>query len=154
MVFFRRIFDEVAESFPEVDTERVYVDAAALYLVQRPQDFDVLVTENMFGDILSDLAAGLVGGMGMAPSGDIGDECAVFQPSHGSAPDIAGKGIANPTASILSVAMMLDWLGIGQGANLIKSAVQKAFENPEDRTPDMGGILRTHEMTDRIIQCL
>lgn len=154
MVFFRKIFDEVADSFPEVNTERVYVDAAALYLVQRPQTFDVLVTENMFGDILSDLAAGLVGGMGMAPSGDIGDECAVFQPSHGSAPDIAGKGIANPTASILSVSMMLDWLGIEKGALLIKTAVQNAFENPENRTPDMGGILTTHEMTDCIIQCL
>jgi len=154
MVFFREIFDEVASSFPEVVTERIYVDAAALYLVQRPQSFDVLVTENMFGDILSDLAAGLVGGMGMAPSGDIGEVSAVFQPSHGSAPDIAGKGIANPTATILSVAMMLDWLGIEKGGTLIRNAVQRAFDNPGDRTPDMGGHLNTIEMTDRIIQCL
>src|SRR5664279_3713982 len=87
--------------------ERVYVDAAALYLVTQPDRFDVLVTENLFGDILSDLLAGLVGGMGMAPSADIGERYAVFQPSHGSAPDIAGCGIANPVATILSAATML-----------------------------------------------
>src|SRR5204863_44627 len=110
MVFFRSVFDAVAREFPDVKASHVYVDACALYLVQRPHTFDVLVTENMFGDILSDLAAGLVGGMGMAPSGDIGDECAVFQPSHGTAPDIAGKGIANPIATILSAALMLEWL--------------------------------------------
>jgi 3-isopropylmalate dehydrogenase len=92
MVFFRAVFDEIAQEFPDVSTDRAYVDAAALFLVQRPETFDVIVTENMFGDILSDLAVGLVGGMGMAPSADIGDECAVFQPAHGTAPDIAGKG--------------------------------------------------------------
>src|SRR5205823_6632511 len=108
MAYFRAIFDEVAREYPEIATDRVYVDAAALYLVERPHSFDVLVTENMFGDILSDLAAGLVGGMGMAPSADIGDAFAVFQPAHGSAPTIAGRGIANPVATILSVAMMLD----------------------------------------------
>src|SRR5204863_7537733 len=105
------IFDQIAGEFPEVETDRIYVDAAALYLVQRPQTFDVIVTENIFGDILSDLAAALVGGMGMAPSADIGDACAVFQPAHGSAPDIAGRGVANPLATILSVAMMLEWFG-------------------------------------------
>ena len=110
MAFFRQVFDEIAGDFPEVQTDRVYVDAAALYLVQRPEMFDVMVTENMFGDILSDLGAALVGGMGMAPSADIGEKYAVFQPSHGSAPDIAGKGIANPAATILSAAMMLEWL--------------------------------------------
>jgi 3-isopropylmalate dehydrogenase len=154
MVFMRRIFDEVAERYPDVQTERVYVDAAALYLVRQPQRFDVLVTENMFGDILSDLAAGLIGGMGMAPSGDLGDECAVFQPSHGTAPDIAGKGIANPTAMILSAAMMLDWLGSTAGAHRIERAVQRVFADPMQRTPDMGGKLRTEELTDRIIAAL
>src|SRR5208283_4721050 len=109
--FFRKVFDEVTASFPDIASERTYIDAQALYLVQRPGSFDVLVTENMFGDILSDLAAGLVGGMGMAPSADIGDAHAVFQPSHGSAPDIARRGIANPVATILSAAMMLEWLG-------------------------------------------
>ena len=87
MAYFRGIFHEVAREFPDVRTETIYVDAAALYLVQRPETFDVMVTENMFGDILSDLAAGIVGGMGMAPSGDIGDKYAVFQPSHGSVID-------------------------------------------------------------------
>src|SRR4029078_10568185 len=96
----------------------------------RPADFDVIVTENMFGDIISDLAAGLVGGMGMAPSGDIGDRHAVFQPSHGSAPDIAGKGIANPIATILSVAMMLEWLNHDEahrGAPLIRASAEKTM---------------------------
>ena len=111
MAYFRRIFLEIAADYPDVATECVYVDAMALYLITRPQAYDVVVTENMFGDILSDLAAGLIGGMGYAPSADIGDKWAVFQPSHGTAPDIAGKGIANPVAMILSAALMLDWFG-------------------------------------------
>ncbi len=153
MAFFRRIFDEVSAGFPEVRTERIYVDAASLYLVQRPQTFDVLVTENMFGDILSDLAAGLVGGMGMAPSGDIGDRYAVFQPSHGSAPDIAGRGIANPIATILSVAMMLDWLGhpeAQRGDAFIRRAVENVCADGRYRTKDLGGSTSTVEMGDRI----
>jgi 3-isopropylmalate dehydrogenase len=154
MSFFRRVFDEVAAEFPEVATDRVYVDAAALYLVQRPEMFDVLVTENMFGDILSDLAAGLVGGMGMAPSADIGDHYGVFQPSHGSAPDIAGKGIANPVATILSAAMMLEWLGAGEAAAQIQGAVRKVFADRTPRTRDMGGSAGTTEMTDAIIAAL
>src|SRR5262249_35684963 len=113
--FFRKIFDEVAREHADVKADHAYIDAQALYMVQRPQQLDVLVTENMFGDILSDLAAGLIGGMGMAPSADIGDQHAVFQPAHGTAPDIAGKGIANPIAAILSAAMMLDWLGRRHG---------------------------------------
>src|SRR5213080_5554006 len=125
--FFRRIFDEAAERHPDVRTEHLYVDACSLMLVKRPWDFDVMVTENMFGDILSDLAAGLVGGMGMAPSADIGDRYAVFQPSHGSAPDIAGKGIADPVATILSAAMMLEWLSVPAGAEAIRSAVRSVF---------------------------
>src|SRR5919108_716985 len=96
---------------PDVKADRMYVDACSALLVKRPWDFDVLVTENMFGDILSDLTAGLIGGMGMAPSADLGDRHAVFQPSHGTAPDIAGQGIANPLAAILSAAIMLEWLG-------------------------------------------
>jgi len=154
MAYFRRIFDEVAAEFPAVRTEKIYVDAAALYLVQRPHTFDVLVTENMFGDILSDLAAGLVGGMGMAPSGDIGDHWAVFQPSHGSAPDIAGQGIANPAATILSVAMMLDWLGESEGAAMIYRAVERVFADPALRTRDLGGKLSTVEMGNRIQEAL
>jgi 3-isopropylmalate dehydrogenase len=128
-----------------------------LYFVQRPQMFDVIVTENMFGDILSDLAAGLVGGMGIAPSADLGDDCGVFQPSHGSAPDIAGKGIANPIATILSVALMLEWFEHPQttlGAEMIRRAVETVLSDPANRTSDLGGKLSTTEMGARVIAAL
>src|ERR1700750_2275355 len=132
--FFRGIFDEAAKRHPDVRTDRVYVDACSLMMVKRPWDFDVMVTENMFGDILSDLAAGLIGGLGMAPSADIGDRHAVFQPCHGTAPDIMGQGKANPTAMILSGALMLDWLadkhgleGATEAAERIERAVDKAY---------------------------
>jgi 3-isopropylmalate dehydrogenase len=153
MAFFRRIFDEVAERYPDVTNDRAYVDAASLYLVQRPQTFDVIVTENMFGDILSDLAAGLVGGMGMAPSADIGPNHGVFQPSHGTAPDIAGKGIANPVATILSAAMMLEWLGFSQAAKRIDSAVSNVMAAGH-RTCDLGGNVRTEQMGDSVVSAL
>jgi 3-isopropylmalate dehydrogenase len=154
MAYFRGVFDEVAREYPEIATERVYVDAAALYLVERPHAFDVIVTENMFGDILSDLAAGLVGGMGMAPSADMGDTFAVFQPSHGSAPSIAGRGVANPVATILSVGMMFDWLGSAERAATIRAAVRRVFEDPEKRTVEMGGSLRTIAMTDAVLDAM
>src|SRR6187200_3136633 len=132
--FFRKIFDECAARYPGVDTDRIYVDACSAMLVRRPWDFDVLVMENMFGDIISDLTAGLIGGMGMAPSADIGDRHAVFQPCHGTAPDIMGQGKANPTAMILSAAMMLDWLADKHGlesaaeaGERIERAVDKAY---------------------------
>jgi len=153
MAFFRMVFDQVAAEFPGVRTERAYVDAASLYLVQRPHTFDVIVTENMFGDILSDLAAALVGGMGMAPSGDIGERHAVFQPAHGSAPDIAGQGKANPVATILSVAMMLDWLSHPEtvrGAQMIYGAVERCLADSRNRTADLGGRLTTAAMGDLI----
>ena len=154
MAFFRSVFYEVAKEFPDVKAEHCYVDAAALFLVQKPHHFDVLVTENMFGDILSDLAAGLVGGMGMAPSADIGDKHAVFQPSHGSAPDIAGKGIANPIATILSVALMLEWFNHPEtirSAAMIRAAVEKVLSQPENRTVDLGGNISTREMGNLVI---
>jgi 3-isopropylmalate dehydrogenase len=151
MAFFRRIFDEIAEQYPDVQTSRVYVDAASLYLLQRPQTFDVIVTENMFGDILSDLAAGLVGGMGMAPSADIGETHGVFQPSHGTAPDIAGKGIANPIATILSAAMMLDWLGLTDPAATINHAVAQVLAK-DHRTTDLGGSVTTDKMGDLVVK--
>jgi 3-isopropylmalate dehydrogenase len=150
MSFFRRIFDEIAAEFPDIRTERVYVDAASLYLLQRPHTFDVIVTENIFGDILSDLAAGLVGGMGMAPSADVGDGYAVFQPSHGSAPDIAGKGIANPVATILSVALMLDWLAQEEGAKMVRRAVEIVCADPANWTVDLGGQLTTEQCGDQV----
>jgi 3-isopropylmalate dehydrogenase len=106
----RDIFNARAAKFPDIATDKLYVDACAAMMVKKPWDFDVMVMENMFGDILSDLAAGLIGGLGIAPSADVGDTHAVFQPCHGTAPDIMGQGKANPTAMILSAAMMLDWL--------------------------------------------
>ncbi len=154
MAFFRAVFDEVAEDYPGIETERMYVDAAALHLVRQPESFDVLVTENMFGDILSDLAAGIVGGMGMAPSADIGDTHAVFQPAHGSAPDIAGKGIANPLAAILSAAMMLEWLGLPEHGAGISNAVARALEDPDCRTADLGGKISCAEMTQAVLDRL
>ncbi len=131
----RDIFAERAKKFPDVKTDLLYVDACAAMMVRRPWDFDVMVMENMFGDILSDLAAGLIGGLGMAPSADIGDTHAVFQPCHGTAPDIMGQGKANPSAMILSAAMMLDWLAdkhdhqpAAEAAQRIERAVDKAFQ--------------------------
>lgn len=153
MAFFRKVFDEVAREFPGVEAERIYVDAASLYFVRNPRPYDVVVTENQFGDILSDLASGLVGGMGMAPSADIGDRYALFQPAHGTAPDIAGKGIANPIATIVSVAMMLEWLGQPEtvrGAALIRRSVEKVLADPTNRTADLGGTTSTRELGDRV----
>ena len=144
--FFRRIFRERAARQPDLAADAAYVDAMALRMVQSPWDLDVLVTENMFGDILSDLGAGLMGGLGFAPSADIGEEHAVFQPCHGSAPDIAGRGWANPAAMILSGAMMLDWLAGRHGApslaeagERLRRAVAVAVASGEARTRDAGG---------------
>jgi 3-isopropylmalate dehydrogenase len=130
--FFREMFDEAAKRHPDVKTDRLYVDACSALLVKRPWDFDVMVMENMFGDILSDMTAGLIGGMGMAPSADIGDRHAVFQPCHGTAPDIMGQGKANPTGMILSAAMMLDWFADKHG---LESAVEASerIERAVDR---------------------
>jgi 3-isopropylmalate dehydrogenase len=155
--FFRKVFDGVAGRYPHIGREHTYIDAQALYLVQRPGQFDVLVAENLLGDILSDLAAGLVGGMGMAPSGDIGDRHAVFQPAHGTAPDIAGKGIANPIAAILSAAMMLDWLGrrhqhdgIIAAARRVERAVAEVLGEGKVVPVDQGGAATTREVGDEI----
>jgi 3-isopropylmalate dehydrogenase len=128
-----------------------------LYMVQKPQWFDVVVLENMFGDILSDLAAGTVGGMGLAPSADVGDTYGLFQPSHGSAPDIAGKGVANPVAQILSAAMMLDWLGgkksdddALRGAQAIEGAMAEVLKDPRYHTPDLNGKATTGMVGDAV----
>jgi len=157
MAFFRRVFDQVTPGYPDVATSRIYVDAAALYMVRTPEMFDVLVTENMFGDILSDLAAALVGGMGLAPSADIGQHHGVFQPSHGSAPDIAGRGIANPVATILSAAMMLEWFDTPVtrcAAQSIYIATRQVLEDRAARTPDMGGKLSTSELGSLIVSAI
>ena len=146
MAYWRQIFEERALAYPDISTEHSYVDAMALNLVMKPWTYDVLVTENMFGDILSDLIAALVGGMGMAPSADIGEHHGLFQPAHGTAPDIAGQGIANPSAMLLSVAMMLDWLAerhadpaLADGARAIEAALQSAFASQAVRPYDFGG---------------
>src|SRR5712672_2805827 len=123
--FFREMFDAAAARHAGVKADRLYVDACSALLVKRPWDFDVMVMENMFGDILSDMTAGLIGGMGMAPSADIGDRHAVFQPCHGTAPDIMGQGKANPTGMILSAAMMLDWLADKHGLEAAAEAGER-----------------------------
>ena len=158
MAFWRQIFEERARGFPDVGHESLYVDAMALNLVMRPWQFDVLVTENMFGDILSDLMAALVGGMGMAPSADIGDAHALFQPAHGTAPDIAGKGVANPSAMLLSLAMMLDWLGerhadaaLCDGADRISAALQRAFVGGQVLPRDFGGRSNTADVVAAVL---
>jgi 3-isopropylmalate dehydrogenase len=155
--FFREIFDEAARRHPDVKADRLYVDACSAFLVKRPWDFDVLVTENMFGDILSDLTAGLVGGLGMAPSADIGDRHAMFQPCHGTAPDIMGQGKANPTAMILSTAMMLDWLADKHGldnaaeaAERIERAVDKAYADGIKPT-EFGGSNGTADIAKAVL---
>ncbi|GAB4362533.1 MAG: isocitrate/isopropylmalate dehydrogenase family protein [Kiloniellaceae bacterium] len=161
MVFFRKIFDERAARFPDVAARHRYVDAAALDLVKQPWVFDVMATENMYGDILSDLAAGLMGGLGMAPSADIGAERAVFQPCHGSAPDIAGQGRANPTATFLSAALMLDWLAERHGetraaaaARRIERAVDAAYAGGGLRPCEFGGSDGTAAVTRRVLAAL
>jgi 3-isopropylmalate dehydrogenase len=161
MAFFRRIFDEVAARHPGVKAQHHYIDATALDLVRRPWDFDVLVTENMFGDIISDQTAALIGGMGMAPSGDIGDEHGLFQPCHGSAPDIAGQGKANPTACILSAAMMLDWLAgrsgnqaLAQAARRIEKAVDVIFQSQKLKPFEFGGSAGTQAIRDAVLSNL
>ncbi len=150
--FFREMFNAEAAKHPSLTADHAYVDATALWMVQKPWDFDVLVTENMFGDILSDLGAGLMGGLGLAPSADIGLEHAVFQPCHGSAPDIAGQGIANPFAMILSAAMMLDWLGLQNNnsemradGERLREAVENVVASGRVLTQDLGGTAGTQE---------
>jgi 3-isopropylmalate dehydrogenase len=161
MAFFRRIFLECAARYPDVVADCLYVDAAALRLVRAPWDLDVLVTENMFGDILSDLGAGLMGGMGMAPSADVGDAHAVFQPCHGTAPDIAGRGLANPTAMFLSGAMMLDWLGdrhavpaCHRAASALTHAVEAAFAEGTLVPVEHGGTAGTAEIAESVLEHL
>ncbi len=159
MALFRKIFDERAHAFPDIAAEHNYVDAQALDLIRRPWEFDVLVMENMFGDILSDLGGGLVGGMGMAPCAEIGDGHGLFQPAHGSAPDIAGQDKANPLAAILSGALLLDYLGerhgveqLSSAALEIESAVTRAFEQGNLRPMEFGGDQGTKALTASLLE--
>ncbi|WP_305512381.1 homoisocitrate dehydrogenase [Methanobrevibacter sp. V14] len=149
---FKESFYKIAEEYPQIKTEDCYVDAMAMYLVTQPQNFDVIVSSNLFGDILSDEGAGLVGGLGLAPSGNIGDHNGLFEPVHGSAPDIAGKNIANPCSMILSASMMLDYLGEWDISNNIKHAVEKVMSDCKIRTPDLGGDSSTMDVTKAIVK--
>jgi 3-isopropylmalate dehydrogenase len=157
--FFHRVFAERARRHPQLGADFCNIDAMALNLVRQPWAYDVIVTENMFGDILSDLAAGLIGGMGFAPSGDIGDRHGMFQPCHGTAPDIAGTGRANPTAMLLSAAMMLDWLGERHGhdkltaaAAMLENAVRSVFANGSLAPCELGGSAGTKEITRAVLE--
>lgn len=144
---------QVAAGYQEVESYDVIVDAAAMKLVRDPASFDVLVTTNLFGDILSDLMAGLVGGLGLAPSANLGEKHAVFEPVHGSAPDIAGKGIANPLACILTAALMLQHLGESETAQRIERAVDQVLSDGP-LTPDLGGKASTDEITAAVVDAL
>ena len=156
--FFRKIFFERAAGHADITAEATYVDAMSLYLVQNPAAYDVLVMENQFGDILSDLGAGIVGGLGLAPSAELGTKHGLFQPSHGSAPQLAGKNVANPLATILSAAMMLDWLAdrhqdasAAQAARRIEDAVSGVLADGRIGTPDIGGTASTSEVAAAVV---
>jgi isocitrate/isopropylmalate dehydrogenase len=149
---FRRTFLEDARAFPELATDDMLLDNAALQLVLAPQRFDVIVTLNLYGDVLSDEMAGLVGGLGFAPSGSYGPRAALFEPVHGSAPDIAGQGVANPCGAILSAAMMLDHLGLAEEARRVEDGVRAALA--KGRTRDAGGALGTEAFTRLVVESL
>ncbi|WP_421159292.1 isocitrate dehydrogenase [Aeromonas dhakensis] len=151
---FLEVAREVASRYPDIQSEEMIVDAACMNLVMYPERFDVMVTTNLFGDILSDLCAGLVGGLGMAPGANIGDGAAIFEAVHGSAPDIAGKNIANPTSVILASIQMLEYLGMQEKAERIREAVRATIESGDRVTRDLGGSASTSEFTQSIIDRL
>jgi homoisocitrate dehydrogenase len=150
---FREAAFGVAAEYPDVDAEEMLVDAAAMRLVSDPARFDVIVTTNLFGDILSDEAAALVGGLGLAPSANIGEHAAIFEPVHGSAPDIAGQGIANPMATFLAVTMLLDYFKEAERAARVRAAVEGVLRS-DVRTPDLGGDATTDRVTEAVISGL
>ena len=151
---FLDIAREVAKEYPEIETEEMIVDACCMKLVMNPWQFDVIVTTNLFGDIISDLCAGLVGGLGLAPGANIGKDAAMFEAVHGSAPDIAGQKIANPCALMLGAAQMLSHLGMEDKARKLRSAIRETLAQGDRTTPDVGGSGTTQSMTDAIIDRL
>ncbi len=160
MALMRRVFDEVAARHPDIGADRIYIDNASMLMVTDPGRFDVVVMENQFGDIVSEIAAGIAGGLGIAPSADIGPDHAVFQPSHGTAPDIAGKGVANPVAAILSAALLLDWLAERKSdpacrtaADAIRTAVGAVLRDGP-RTRDLGGTAGTADVAKAVAEAL
>ena len=140
------------EEFPEIELKEVLVDNMAMQLVMNPEQYDVIVTQNLYGDILSDLMAGLVGGIGLIPGANIGEDMAIFEPVHGSAPDIAGKNIANPTAIILSGCMMLEHLGEEKAGRKIRLALDAVLSDPKNFTRDLGGDRTTEEFTQAVLE--
>ena len=152
---FKEILYEVAKEYEgEIEVEDFYVDATAMYLITRPESFEVIVTTNLFGDILSDEGAGLVGGLGMIPSGNIGEDGALFEPVHGSAPDIAGQGIANPMAMLLSACMMLNYLMEYEAEENLNNAILSVLNEGNVLTPDLGGNATTDEVAEAIINAI
>jgi len=149
---FLKVAREVAAKYPEIEHNELIVDNCCMQLVMRPEQFDVIVTTNLFGDIISDLCAGLVGGLGLAPGANIGTEAAIFEAVHGSAPNIAGKGIANPCALILGAAQMLDHLGHGDEATRVRAAVRDVLEKRDRTTPDLGGTGTTTTFADALVE--
>ncbi|MCZ7645770.1 MAG: isocitrate/isopropylmalate family dehydrogenase [Planctomycetota bacterium] len=153
-VFWHRVFEEVREEYPDIESRFLYIDAACMDMVRKPETFDVLVSSNLFGDILTDLAGAIVGGLGIAPSANLNPDKAapsMFEPVHGSAPDIAGKGIANPFGSVMAAAMMLDFLGQDQAAQGMVRAVESVLSDAKaPKTPDFGGKAKTREVGDEI----
>ncbi len=157
LAFMRKIFDEVALRYPDIESERIYVDAGVMLMVQHPGRFDVIVTENAFGDIVSELGAGITGGLGLAPSADISYDHAVFQPCHGTAPDLVGQDLANPIGAMLSGAMLLEWLGTrhlddrcDKAAQIIHAAVEATLV-AGIKTPDVGGTFGTRAVTEAVL---
>ncbi len=147
---FKEIFYEVSENYPDIEAEDFYVDATAMYLITQPESFDVIVTTNLFGDILSDEGAGLVGGLGLIPSANIGEDGALFEPVHGSAPDIAGQNKANPIAMMLSAIMMLRYLGENEAADRFDAAILKVLTDANNLTGDLGGSATTMELAEEV----
>jgi isocitrate dehydrogenase (NAD+) len=144
----------VAAEFPEIEYKEMIVDNACMQIVMNPQQFDVLLLPNLYGDVMSDLAAGLVGGLGVVPSGNIGDNGALFEAVHGTAPDIEGKGLANPTALLMSSILMLDYLGERSAARRIETALEQVYTEAKHTTHDVGGKAGTDEFTDALIAAL
>lgn len=151
---FLRCAREVAQDYPEISYKELIVDNASMQLVMRPEMFDILLLPNLYGDIVSDLAAGLVGGLGLVPGANMGEEIAVFEAVHGSAPDIAGKGIANPTALMQSAVMMLEHLGEVDAARRLQNAIERVYQEGKHLTPDVGGAASTAQFTDAVIAAL
>lgn len=151
---FLKVAREVAEQYPDIESTEMIVDNCCMQLVMNPEQFDVIVTTNLFGDIVSDLCAGLVGGLGMAPGANIGEDCAIFEAVHGSAPDIAGKNLANPSSVILASIQMLEYLGMNDKATNIRNAIKDVIESADRTTRDLGGNFGTTDFTEAVLERL